>query len=651
MPDDILRLRIAGREILLVPASAIEQWNEEHARRQLLDAAQDWPTRDAILQLSDDLLGDGTDPARAIEHLAHELELGRLVAVRIPTPAGRVSSLGEAPADWDELPRLSDLSPSHAEGGEPWTREPPRPPATTDVPEIPETPASSTHFVAFEVVDQDGAALAGTYLTSQLSDALANSPTRVEGPSESLPRDVGLEIAGYQSPRRSAPSLAMRTPAADHDVELAALEGVLALELDRLNTIVVRVPKATVFTLPAYSLDLEVFRPGWLWFDADASEGVSGIGCLAQILDYARAHPERHVLTVGHTDTSGTKSHNRDVSDRRAQHLAALLRADVDAWVASCVADGVLADLAAHMQWAARRFGWACDAGIVAKQSAAFDAALAQWRSGGAELTGISIDPEASPSADDWRLAYALIDIALAEELDLDLAALAELRAGLLWCAPQTVGAGELWPRELVGKNGVASAVNRRTEVMFATTPELPHAESPDESLFGDDALLWLDNIDPEPRAALPLALSSADGIPVASAAFKIVSNGGRVRHGALGPDGETIVDDLVAGDFLVHWTDPDDVVHTVWSERCRLALATNDLAMLRRFVMLTPALVRAAAQRWSTRFADGDPQTLAITIRVAVADTEHALAFDYLLDRAGFPGDVHFETDAEVGS
>jgi len=56
--------------------------------------------------------------------------------------------------------------------------------------------------------------------------------------------------------------------------------------------VLVRVPKATVFTVPAYALDLEVFRPGWLWFDHDSAEGITGLGCVAQALDYARAHPD-----------------------------------------------------------------------------------------------------------------------------------------------------------------------------------------------------------------------------------------------------------------------------------------------------------------------------------------------------------------------
>ena len=640
-----------GTQYLLVHQSAARRLDEDEARRMLRQACEDRWNAHSVLELARRHAFDQVDDLEAaIAIVARLLASQALVCVTLEPELGTslVPAIrGERSDSWDRIPYLHELGSRSDPAPRP-PAPPRREPAPSPTPP-PSPPVPLETYVAFDVVDQDGARIRGRYrwtidAAAREGDLTAAS-IRVEPVAQTATVHLTLTPTGYLASSRAAPP--SNPPAESTSLAIAAELGPLSLPVGTTTTIVVQVPKATVFTVPAYELDLEVFRPGWLWFDEARNQGTSGLGCVAQVLAFGRAHPERYVLVVGHTDTTGSKAHNRGVAQRRAEHLAALLRADVDAWVASCEADGELADLAAHVQWAASRFGWACDGGVPSTLTTALRDALAEYRRRAAELVGIHVDPEREPCSDDWRLAYALFDVALAEELDLDLAALAALRAGLRWCEPAMIGAGELWPRALVGKDGKKSAVNRRTEVLFATVAEIPGGagDPVGDSLYGDDAWLWLDYIDPEFRAVLPLSLVSTDGHAVPRTPFKIVSDAGRVRYGLLGPDGKAVLDDVAAGEFRVHYLDHDDVTTKVWAARFDAAQRDADTATIRRLLGLPAELVRAIAVEYGTRFAGGDPDALVQRARSSSSGGPDEVVVDFLLALAGFTGEVEYDT------
>lgn len=100
-------LRIGGRTVLLVSGTSVEQWSQEHARARLQSIATEWPGREALLRLSDEMLGPDDDIDRAIEHLVRMMDHGALLALRLPVE----SSIGHgraSDADWD-APKLSEL--------------------------------------------------------------------------------------------------------------------------------------------------------------------------------------------------------------------------------------------------------------------------------------------------------------------------------------------------------------------------------------------------------------------------------------------------------------------------------------------------------------------------------------------------------------
>lgn len=166
------KISARGRTILLVPSASVESWSGEHAKRRLEEAGEEWPTRVAIVALSESTSGPDDSLPRAIDHLAAAFDRGRLLALRVPDDAASARPGRPADADWDDLPRISELL--RPDGGDPWSRTPAEPGGTGSERRVPgsgsgsggrgsgEVPGDTwSSFVAFAVFDQDGRPLRG----------------------------------------------------------------------------------------------------------------------------------------------------------------------------------------------------------------------------------------------------------------------------------------------------------------------------------------------------------------------------------------------------------------------------------------------------------------------------------------------------------
>jgi hypothetical protein len=117
------------------------------------------------------------------------------------------------------------------------------------------------------------------------------------------------------------------------------------------------------------------------------------------------------------------------------------------------------------------------------------------------------------------------------------------------------------------------------------------------------------------------------------------------VRYGWLGPDGDALVDDVLAGDFRIHWLDHDDITTKIWASRCDAALRAGATAPVLPLLERSPALIGAVARVWAERFGDGQPEGLGAAIRALAKGTTDELVIDYLLCAAGVAGDTEYET------
>ena len=156
MTDPIKLLRLGDRTVWIVRRADIESWSRERATHVLSDVAREWPGRDSLLRLSDELLGPDAAVDAAVAFLADAIDRGVLLAVRLTDDAAGLSG-GSASADaWDDVPRLSDLG-TDPRAVRPPTRDP-SPPGNRDPVDVTDPAAT---FVAFAVFDQHGKPLHG----------------------------------------------------------------------------------------------------------------------------------------------------------------------------------------------------------------------------------------------------------------------------------------------------------------------------------------------------------------------------------------------------------------------------------------------------------------------------------------------------------
>ncbi|HET6584285.1 MAG TPA: peptidoglycan-binding protein, partial [Nannocystaceae bacterium] len=212
--------------------------------------------------------------------------------------------------------------------------------------------------------------------------------------------------------------------------------------------------------------------------DADVvGEGgkTTGIAVLAACLAFVRDHPDRKLLSAGHTDTSGDDAYNVELSQLRADGVVAALVGDKDGWVAIAEQKHEVEDYQRILKWVAWLWGWPCDPGpIDGDHGSGTDAAVRSFQ----ELAGdelqedIAVDGEVGKQT--WGAIFSIYMRVLADVLDVDAAGLAELQAAVKWIDKKSVGCGESFPVEARGVDGFKSATNRRVELLFFEAGEEP---------------------------------------------------------------------------------------------------------------------------------------------------------------------------------
>lgn len=634
-------LVVDGARYLLVSPRALVSSNDRAIAERIV--ATIWQSHDGprvLRRALGELLGaaEGLSDAEVQRVAVAAIASGRMRMVRTQPERRRLDEPSIRPLiDPDRPVPSGPLDP-------PRPIEPERPPPPVEPPVV-SPPEPARTFVAFELVDQDGAAVEADFVCEESGrrheGVTDGTVVRFDDVVDGSNAEVGLDnFQLLQSPR---PGPATFEPA-DGDVIVPVDDETAQATIPAGTTtrIVVELSKATVFTLGSYSLDHEVFVPTMLTFDEERNEGISGFGVLAQILDYARENPERTIVVVGHTDTSGSQSHNLALSRRRAEQLRSLLAADMEAWIDGCMADGEPADFGAHMRWAAQRFGVDCDPGAGEPPSAD---TLSSFRDHASQALGIAVSSDAPIGRDDWKSCYGLLDIALAEELDLDLAELGELRGALRFADTPTIAAGEHWPIEGAGKDGQKNATNRRTEVAFLVPEEVPTDAGgpPGAGLYAEQARIVLDYIEPEPRAVLPISLQSTDGHMVPLAGFKVVSDTGRVRFGRLDPEGHARLIDITAGDFTAYYPDHSDIEAKVWAIRLHEAIAAGDAEAVVPAVSRDVEAVHEMFEAYTNLFGANGSSDVASQARAAVAGSLHEETVDYLLALAGEVDEIDY--------
>jgi OmpA family len=201
----------------------------------------------------------------------------------------------------------------------------------------------------------------------------------------------------------------------------------------------------------------------------------TGLAVLAAALVQARDNPEQKLLAAGHTDTSGPEGYNVELSQSRADNVAAALRGDKDAWVDIADRKHQVEDYQRILKWIAWLWGWPCDPGAIDNDHGnATTAAVKSFQHLAGEELGQDIAVDGAVGPQTWGAIFDIYMLVLGDLLDVEPDGLRELQAGVTWNDKATVGCGESFPIEGRGVDGMRSLTNRRVELLFFDPGEQP---------------------------------------------------------------------------------------------------------------------------------------------------------------------------------
>jgi hypothetical protein len=234
----------------------------------------------------------------------------------------------------------------------------------------------------------------------------------------------------------------------------------------------------------------------------DEDWGLTGIDVLVAALRHATDHPDRTILVTGHTDSTGSKGANFDLSKRRAESVRMMMKGMhvVEAWAELSAKNGVAEDAWEYLRWSAERLGYDCwpspaDAPNPAQDAKALLAFRRRYNQDVADFAAIA--PKDNPYhpaftrplnlrgpliQDDWRAFFEMVQKYLVRQLRMPMRELLELQANLNF-GSEGLGCGESHPfdtdererRRLTlyeDQDLGESSRDRRVEVLFLDPDE-----------------------------------------------------------------------------------------------------------------------------------------------------------------------------------
>jgi ribosomal protein L12E/L44/L45/RPP1/RPP2 len=197
-----------------------------------------------------------------------------------------------------------------------------------------------------------------------------------------------------------------------------------------------------------------------------------GLPLIIAALRLLEQNADHELVVAGHADTTGSKAVNVEVSAARARAVVALLEGKRDAWSEAVKKWHADEDVKVVLAWAATAMGWACHP---AQNKDVAEAVKEFQRSYNEEFESrrIGVDGKVGPQTRGaWFDVYERF---LAERCG-GAEQLAALRGNLRWVAEdaKAVACGEEYPLEKPGKDGYRSKLNRRVEVLFFASADLP---------------------------------------------------------------------------------------------------------------------------------------------------------------------------------
>ena len=245
-----------------------------------------------------------------------------------------------------------------------------------------------------------------------------------------------------------------------------------------------------------FQTDREILLPDPVRPEADfepdatptAEEQSTGLAVMKSALEFAARFPRKRLLVAGHTDSVGSVSHNRKLSERRAENVQYYLTGNRTAWAAHCQVNYEVADWQTILRWVAMTFGWDTDPGAVDNDYGPLSRdARDRFRVRYNDEFSAAIPESGKQNAQDWMAFFDMYDLAVANAMGVGTADLQQVRERLRPATPAILGCGEHWPQESIGLDGYESSTNRRVDVLFLDQEEgedLTIGDFPGEAIY-----------------------------------------------------------------------------------------------------------------------------------------------------------------------
>lgn len=461
------------------------------------------------------------DNPRALAELAHELALEPTTRDQLERAADRViTELARGPLARIRLWRRDEPLLAYDK----IRLEPPLPPTPPKPP-----PAPEDHWLKLEVITAKDEPAPDIDYELMLPDGErkagrtdADGRVEIRGIKES--GHFKLEFPGIddQAPVPVAP------PDSEREA-IAYLREVLSLPVDELHTI--RLPPEAmdahyvefddVFFSFASTALLPETKDHTPPLNADG-EPITGLGLCVAVLQYTEQFDgEKTLLILGHTDTVGSDEENVTLSQWRAQVVYGLVAGDRQAFMDAVDAPHLtdkqtkakilIPDKNFVLDWVAQHTGWPCSlAENYNDHWAATNQLQEHYNEHGAEFGGSAqLDVDRDFGKQTWGAVFDIYQDHIARTLEISHDELRGRQAKIPWTQAQTkhAGCGESHPLDLIGRDGVRSATNRRAEAVFFDPGEAPALECFAGGCAGRACELFQNHL--IQRAPLPLSWKS----------------------------------------------------------------------------------------------------------------------------------------------
>jgi outer membrane protein OmpA-like peptidoglycan-associated protein len=214
------------------------------------------------------------------------------------------------------------------------------------------------------------------------------------------------------------------------------------------------------------------------------AQSPSSVHDVAAALRFAFCYPSKQLLVAGHTDTTADAKVNDPLSEKRALAVLAMMTGDAETFKTTANAQNVPSDKVRILEWADAAFGFLCSpkrfGGNMDTSIRAFQTSYNGSDRGNNPLAAaIGVDGDFGPET--WGAVFELLEGELAQVLQGDRELLAEYRKPLTFVDKnkRSMGFGERYPVDELGRDNIRSAANRRVEVLFFDPKDKPDLEAP----------------------------------------------------------------------------------------------------------------------------------------------------------------------------